>query len=67
MKKLLILAAFGISGLTSCAKEYTCRCVLTNGESTTQTMKAMMADARETCDDGDEQFDDGSTRECELE
>lgn len=61
MKKLA-LVAFGVSlfAMTSCKKEYTCECTVTNGSTsvTTSTTSAKMKkkDAEDWCNQGDSSY-----------
>lgn len=68
MKKLtvLFLALCLLAGLSSCKKEYTCKCTVAGLSSATTTIKDTKKNAKAKCDEGDSNVL-GVVTECELE
>ncbi len=67
MKKLLILSVgvLLVAGMTSCKKDYTCKCTVA-GVSATTTINDTKKNAESKCNEGDSNVL-GVVTECEIE
>jgi len=67
MKRLIIFAAVLLFGLTSCKKDYTCKCEDSDGNVSVQTLQNVSKDdAEEICDDVENNNPFGASQECEV-
>lgn len=70
MKKVLFIVGITVVSLSSCVKDYTCKCTATdangNMSSSSSTINGKKSDVKVTCDEGDGSLL-GITVDCEIQ
>jgi len=70
MKKVLFIVGIAVVSLSSCVKDYTCKCTATdangNASSSSSTINGKKSDVKVTCDEGDASIV-GITVDCEIQ
>ena len=70
MKKVLFIVGIAVVSLSSCVKDYTCKCTATdangNMSSSSSTIKGKKSDVTAACDEGDLSMV-GITVDCEIQ
>jgi len=70
MKKVLFIVGIAVLSLSSCVKDYTCKCTATdangNTSSSSSTINGKKSDVTVACDEGDASIV-GITVDCEIQ
>jgi hypothetical protein len=70
MKKVLFIVGIAVVSLSSCVKDYTCKCTATdangNASASSSTINGKKSDVKVSCDEGDYSLL-GVTVDCEIQ